>query len=37
MRKVPALLWREIIAMFFSPLAYIVLTIFLFFSGLFFH
>lgn len=37
MRNVPALTWREINSAFFSPLAYIVLTIFLFFSGFFFY
>lgn len=37
MRNVPALTWREINSAFFSPLAYIVLTIFLFFSGVFFY
>jgi len=37
MRNIPALTWREINSAFFSPLAYIVLTIFLFFSGFFFY
>jgi len=37
MRNVPALFWREIVSMFFTPLAYIVLTVFLFFSGFFFY
>ena len=37
MRNVAALTWREMIAVFFSPLAYVVLTIFLFFSGFFFY
>jgi len=37
MRKVPALAWREIASAFFSPMAYVVLTIFLFFSGFFFY
>ena len=37
MRNVPALTWREINTTFFSPLAYVVLTIFLFFSGFFFY
>lgn len=37
MRTVLALTWREIHAAFFSPLAYTVLTIFLFFSGFFFY
>ena len=37
MRNVPALTWREINSAFFSPLAYIVLTIFLFFGGFFFY
>ena len=34
MGKVWTLTWREIHSVFFSPLAYIVLTVFLFFSGL---
>ena len=37
MRNVPALTWREINSAFFSPLAYVVLTLFLFFSGFFFY
>ncbi len=37
MRNVPALTWREINSAFFSPLAYVVLTIFLLFSGFFFY
>ena len=37
MRNVAALTWREINSAFFSPLAYVVLTIFLFFSGFFFY
>lgn len=36
MRNIPALTWREINATFFSPLAYVVLTLYLFFSGFFF-
>ena len=28
-RTVPTLLWRELESLFFSPLAYIVLTVFL--------
>ena len=37
MRNVSHLTWREISSAFFSPLAYVVLTIFLFFSGFFFY
>jgi len=37
MRNVPALTRRELNTMFFSPLAYLVLTVFLFFSGFFFY
>lgn len=37
MRNIPALTWREINATFFSPLAYVVLTLYLFFSGFFFY
>jgi len=37
MRNVPALTWREINAYFFSPLAYILMTLFLFFCGFFFY
>jgi ABC-2 type transport system permease protein len=33
MRRVPPLLWRELESLFFSPLAYIVLTVFLVLSG----
>lgn len=36
MRKVPALTRREMNSLFFSPLAYTILTIFLVFSGIFF-
>ena len=36
MRNIPALTWREINATFFSPLAYVILTLYLFFSGFFF-
>ncbi len=37
MRKVIALTWREISSYFLSPVAYIVLTVFLLFSGFFFY
>lgn len=37
MKNVPALTWRELNAYFFSPLAYIVLTIFLAISGFIFY
>ncbi len=37
MRKVLALTWREINSYFFSPLAYIVLTVFLLAVGFFFY
>jgi len=37
MRNIPTVTWREINSAFFSPLAYVVLTIFLFFSGFFFY
>lgn len=37
MRNVLALTWREIASAFLSPLAYIVLTLFLLFSGFFFY
>ena len=37
MRNVPTLTWRELNAYFFSPLAYIVLTVFLALSGIVFY
>ncbi len=37
MRNVPALTWRELNGYFFSPLAYIILTVFLALSGLVFY
>ncbi len=36
MRNIPALARREMTSVFFSPLGYVLLTIFLFFSGFFF-
>ncbi len=36
MRNVPAITQREINSVFFSPLAYVVLTVFLFFTGILF-
>lgn len=37
MRKIPVLTWREMHAIFFSPIAYIVAALFLFFCSLFFY